>query len=120
MFGINGWEALVLLLLVLIVVGPDRLPELTRQVAGWLRGAREFLQGARASVKQELGDDVDLASLDPRQYDPRRIVREALFEDSPSGGRGGSRPVQAPQMWEQGPAPHPGTSEAAPFDDEAT
>nr|NLD40966.1 Sec-independent protein translocase TatB [Actinomycetales bacterium] len=120
MFGVNGWEALVLLLLVLIVVGPDRLPEVARQVAGWLRSVRDFLQGAKESVKRELGDDVDLASLDPRQYDPRRIVRDALFEDTPSRGRGGSSPVSAPKMWEQGPAPHPGTSEAAPFDEDAT
>ncbi len=40
-------------------------------------------QGAGESVRRELGpefDDVDWAKLDPRQYDPRRIVREALSD----------------------------------------
>ena len=28
-------------------------------------------------------DDVDWRTLDPRQYDPRRIIREALLDDAP-------------------------------------
>ena len=40
-------------------------------------------QGASEQVRSELGpefDDVDWRKLDPRQYDPRRIVREALAD----------------------------------------
>ncbi|MDO5494600.1 MAG: twin-arginine translocase TatA/TatE family subunit [bacterium] len=127
--GINGWEALVLLLVVLLVVGPDKLPEITHQVAGWINSAREFLRGARESVSRELGEDLDLGSLDPRQYDPRRVVRDALFDDAPAsrggrGGPGGSRPV-GPRMWERGSgsgaAGGGGTAAGgAPFDHEAT
>lgn len=110
MAGINGWEALVLLLLVLLVVGPDKLPEVAGQVARWLRTLREFLRGAREQVSRELGDDLDLGALDLRQYDPRRAVSEALFEplDAPSGPDRSSTP---------GPAARPGH---APFDEEAT
>ncbi|HZK05780.1 MAG TPA: twin-arginine translocase TatA/TatE family subunit [Actinomycetaceae bacterium] len=115
MFGINGWEALVLLLLVLIIVGPNRLPETTRQIAGWFNEARDFLRGAKEQVSRELGDEVDLASLDPRQYDPRRIVREALFDEPPARSPRGSSP--APPMWTS-PGRRPGVP--APFDDEAT
>ena len=32
----------------------------------------------------EQGADVDWTSLDPRRYDPRRIVREALFDNLPA------------------------------------
>lgn len=35
-------------------------------------------------MREELGpdfDDMDWKKLDPRQYDPRRIIREALQED---------------------------------------
>lgn len=41
---------------------------------------------ARTRVKEEMGedfDDVDWRTLDPRQYDPRRIIREALLDDAP-------------------------------------
>ena len=30
--GINGWEAMVLLLVVLLVVGPEKLPEIAGQL----------------------------------------------------------------------------------------
>lgn len=122
MFGINGWEALVLLLLVLLLVGPDRLPAVAAQVARWLRSARDFLRGARVAVQREIGDDVDLASLDPRKYDPRRVVREALWDEPVA--RGGQKQARSPRMWESetgGHGSHPGTSSApAPFDDDAT
>ncbi|HHW83860.1 MAG TPA: Sec-independent protein translocase TatB [Actinomycetales bacterium] len=118
MLGINGWEALVLLVVVLLVVGPDKLPEITRQVAGWLRAVREFIQGARETVKREIGEDVDLASLDPRQYDPRRVVREALF-DEPPAKPSGSRPA-GPRMWDPGGRGIAPPVAGAPFDDEAT
>jgi hypothetical protein len=38
-------------------------------------------------MKDEMGpdfDDVDWKKLDPRQYDPRRIIREALIDDEPT------------------------------------
>ena len=41
-------------------------------------------EGAKTQIKDELGpeyEDVDWRKLDPRQYDPRRIIREALMED---------------------------------------
>ena len=47
MAGISGWEAIVLLFVLLLVVGPDKLPEITQQVAGWMKTVREFIQGAR-------------------------------------------------------------------------
>ncbi len=39
--------------------------------------------GAKNRMREELGpdfDDMDWKKLDPRQYDPRRIIREALQE----------------------------------------
>jgi sec-independent protein translocase protein TatB len=42
-----------------------------------------------------LGEDVDWAQLDPRTYDPRRIVREALFDDDDSTPAAGTASVAA-------------------------
>lgn len=98
-FGINGGELLVLLLLVVIVVGPQRLPEFAEQLAGWVRSLRAFARDTRDRVSDELeesGAEVDWESLDPRRYDPRRIVREALLDDEPRPG-GRSRPVGPPR-----------------------
>ena len=83
MFDINGAEFIVLAIIVLVVVGPERLPTYAAQLGRMVRELRKLAAGAREQVRAELGpefDDVDWAKLDPRQYDPRRIVREALTE----------------------------------------
>ncbi|NCD19608.1 MAG: Sec-independent protein translocase TatB [Actinobacteria bacterium] len=127
----SGWEVMVLLMIVLLVVGPDKLPEIARQLGSWTRMARDLIREAKSSLKDELGDEIsDLRSLDPRQYDPRRIVREALMEDTPP--RPASRPAPRQGPGQPGrPAAattgsaaasetNPDEPPAAPFDDEAT
>ena len=83
-FGISGSEFLVIVLVAVIVVGPQRLPEYTRKLTQMVRQLRVFLDNARSQIAEEVGPemaDLDLSSLDPRQYDPRKIVRDALGED---------------------------------------
>jgi sec-independent protein translocase protein TatB len=128
MFGINGGEFLVILLVAVIVIGPTRLPKYAEQLARLTKQARHFLQDARTKVDEELGEDVkdiDWAALDPRRYDPRRIVRDALLDPEPvrpaTAGAAGAAAV--------GGAASSSTASAsvaapaitrAPFDDEAT
>ena len=84
MFGINGSEFLVIILVAVIVVGPQRLPEYTRKLTQMVRQLRVFLDNARSQIAEEVGPEManmDLSSLDPRQYDPHKIVRDALGED---------------------------------------
>ncbi|WP_199422349.1 twin-arginine translocase TatA/TatE family subunit [Actinotalea solisilvae] len=141
MLGINGGEFLVLIVVALLVVGPERLPGYAEQLASWVRTLRRFLGTARERVAEELGEDaadVDWASLDPRRYDPRRIVRDALLEDvAPpppvtgrryTSGRGGTAAAagaarsadarRTDARAEDGPGG--GAAGPAPFDDEAT
>lgn len=124
MFGISGGEAIVILIVALVVIGPERLPEYAQKLKEFIRAAKRYATGARDDLKQTLGpefSDVDWRKLDPRQYDPRVIVREALLEDDeppPSGstastaagppGPGAARPERL------APGRRP------PFDPEAT
>ncbi len=81
MLGMNGGELLIIAVIALLVIGPERLPGYAQQLARLVREMRKMATGARDQVRAELGpefDDVDWKKLDPRQYDPRRIVREAL------------------------------------------
>lgn len=84
MFGINGSEALILVVVALLVVGPERLPRYAERLGLLARQVRDVARHAKARVDDELGGqlgEVDWQSLDPRQYDPRRIVRDALVQD---------------------------------------
>jgi len=106
MFGINGGEFVLLLVVVVVVVGPERLPRYAELLGAWVRTMRGFLRTAKDRVDLELGEqgaDVDWASLDPRRYDPRRIVREALLDDLPTAGptqAATPAPVVSPELGE--------------------
>ena len=62
-FGIGIWELLILLLVLLLVFGPKRLPEMGRQLG---KGMREFKESVSGSGKDD--DDLtvdDVAELPP-------------------------------------------------------
>lgn len=84
MFGINGFEMIIIVVVALFVIGPQRLPEYAAALRDFVRSFRRKAEGAKETVKKDFGADLDAydwRSLDPRQYDPRRIVREALAEE---------------------------------------
>ena len=97
-FGISGSEFLVLLLVVIVVVGPRRLPEYTRRLTQLVRRLRLFLDNAKEQIAQEVGPELgelNLEDLNPRNYDPRKIVRDALGEDLDAIRRDLSSPFQS-------------------------
>lgn len=125
MFGINGWELVIILVVAMLVIGPERLPVYAEQLGSLVRRGRDLLQNAKARVDDELGpefNDVDWSKLDPRQYDPRKIVRDALLDDSPSTVYPGSASTRAAERNGTSAAPAGASAEPgkAPYDDEAT
>jgi sec-independent protein translocase protein TatB len=82
-----GFEKLLVIgLLAMFLLGPERLPEYAARLARLVRAARRMLDDANQRMRDELGEDFDLdewRKLDPRQYDPRRIIRDALLEPDP-------------------------------------
>lgn len=134
MFDINGGEALILLVVAIVVIGPERLPHYAEQLGRWVRQLRVFMQDARRKVDEELGvdtTDLDWQALDPRRYDPRRIVRDALLDEmndlgavlkpTPTGRTYTSGAVDAAVAGTVGDvAGRIGAASTAPFDDEAT
>ena len=132
-FGLGGWEVVVLLIVFLVVVGPQRLPEVTRQLIQWVRQARRWVEDSSSTVEDEMGIAIeDLKKYDPRQYDPRRIIREAwgdtdIDELLPSkesmsvaaGGAAAGAAAKGAKKRSGGTAKDEGPKRA-PFDDEAT
>ncbi|MEO5608044.1 MAG: twin-arginine translocase TatA/TatE family subunit [Ornithinibacter sp.] len=83
MLGVNGWEVVLLALIAVFVLGPDRLPEYAAKLARGIRQLRVMAEGAKGQLKDQLGpeyEDINWRQYDPRQYDPRRIVKEALLD----------------------------------------
>jgi sec-independent protein translocase protein TatB len=111
MLGNLGFEKLgVLLVVALIVLGPERLPKLAADAARMLRQLRRMAQNASSELKDELGPefaDLHLSDLHPRRFVQRHLLTDE--EDQPAGVGAGSAVgrVLAP-------------GESPPFDPDAT
>ena len=122
MFGLTFDKLMIIGIIAVFLVGPERLPQLAGQLARLTRSVRNFANGARDRVREEMGpdfDDVEWQKLDPRQYDPRRIIRDALLEEP--GDKYAEKPVSSP-MDAAAASLHEFRAEGgpAPFDSEAT
>jgi len=96
-FGLTFEKLLLIGLIAVILIGPDRLPGYAAQFGRFIRTLRDMANGAKTRMREEMGpdyDDVDWKKLDPRQYDPRRIIREALI-DEPGAGSGAGAGARA-------------------------
>ncbi len=54
MFGIGGGELLILLILVFLFYGPERLPEKARKAGKVIRYLRGFTEEIRESIEREI------------------------------------------------------------------
>jgi len=85
-FGLTIEKLLLIGLVAGLLIGPERLPRYVESLTRFAKRAKEYVTTAKTRMKDEMGsdfDDVDWRTLDPRQYDPRRIIREALLDDAP-------------------------------------
>lgn len=136
-FGLSFEKIILIAVIAALIIGPDKLPQYAASFAQLLNKGRDLLKGARVRMRDEIGpefDDLDWRKLDPRQYDPRRIVREALLDDDPGvasrpspagasvGAAGASIAAAAGLAVRDAPAPRVAFSAAnpPPFDSEAT
>jgi sec-independent protein translocase protein TatB len=84
MFGLTFDKLLVIAVIAVFLLGPERLPHYAAQFARLIKSLRRMAEDAKGRMREEMGpdfDEVDWKKLDPRQYDPRRIIREALLDD---------------------------------------
>jgi sec-independent protein translocase protein TatB len=109
-FGIGLPELLVIVVVAVVVFGPDRLPEFARQAGRLVRQVRHFTQSARDDIRAELGPefaDFELTDLDPRRA-MRKYIQDAWDEsdDAAEPAAAGQRPL--------------GDGELPPYDSDAT
>jgi len=62
MFDVGFWEILLILVLALLVLGPERLPQAARSVGYWVGKARRYIEGVKDQVESEF-DSTELKRL---------------------------------------------------------
>jgi sec-independent protein translocase protein TatB len=136
MFANVGWgEMLVLVVVGLVVLGPERLPGAIRWSANALRQARDYLSGVTTQLREDIGPEFDdlrepLSELQKlRGLTPRAALTKHLLDgddswltgrfDRPTSGEpNGSVPQPATPT--SSPAWEPPAAGPAPFDTDAT
>jgi sec-independent protein translocase protein TatB len=139
-FGNLSWEHILVLVVVgLVILGPERLPGAIRWTSTALRQARDYLSGVTTQLREDIGPEFDdlrgpISELQKlRGMSPRAVLTKHLLDgdDSfltsltgdlhspvngpagPTGPAPGSNGVPASEVDRKAPGP-------APFDTDAT
>ena len=79
LLDINAPEFVLLLVLAVILFGPERLPDLARKAARVLRYLRTVAGSAQQQLSKELGPEFE--NLDFRDLNPKTFVQKHLLDD---------------------------------------
>lgn len=78
-FGIGPVELVIIVIIALVVVGPERLPEMLYQLGQGAAKLRRMINDLRSQARDELGDDYETIqemSRQIRELDPRRQIQD--------------------------------------------
>lgn len=92
MSGIGFSELIILFLIGLIVLGPERLPRVANQLGRWIGQARRMTRVLKRQLEDELDLDQDLRIQPPPAYTPRDddVYSPVHAAESPSQASGES------------------------------
>lgn len=73
MFDIGAGEVLVLLIMGILIFGPEKLPKVAADAGRLVRELRKMAQGARSQLGPEF-ENIDLADLNPRTFVSKHLL----------------------------------------------
>lgn len=78
---IGPLELITLVVLAVLVFGPDKLPKVIQDVMRTIRKIREFSESAKADIREELGPefkDFDFEDLNPKTFLRKQLDNDEL------------------------------------------
>ncbi|PKI16436.1 Sec-independent protein translocase protein TatB [Colwellia sp. 12G3] len=88
MFDIGFWELILIAIMGLVILGPERLPIAIRTIRGWISGARKFSDTVKSELTEELrihelhanlkkAEESNLQNLSPEVAESLKTLQEA-------------------------------------------
>ena len=88
MFDIGFWELMLIGIMGLVVLGPERLPVAIRTIKGWITGVRKFSDTVKSELTEELrvhelhanlkkAEQGDMSNLSPEVAESVKSLQEA-------------------------------------------
>ena len=100
MFDVGFWEILLILVLALVVLGPERLPQAARTVGYWVGKARRYIEGVKSEVEKEFdstelkrmlhNQEVQIKELQSKLTQPEDFINQSyrnMFDDKDDHGK---------------------------------
>ncbi|ADD40419.1 Sec-independent protein translocase subunit TatB [Stackebrandtia nassauensis] len=75
--NLGGLEIVVLLLVALFIIGPERLPKVLKSVGNGIRKLRRMASNATADISKEVGHDIDITDLHPKTFIRKHVLSAA-------------------------------------------
>ncbi|HEY5978986.1 MAG TPA: sec-independent translocase [Microlunatus sp.] len=79
MFDVGAPELLVLVVIAVILFGPEKLPEFARKAARVIKYVRTMAGSAQEQLSKELGPE--FSDLDVRDLNPKTFIQKHLMDD---------------------------------------
>ncbi|MER5769239.1 sec-independent translocase [Streptomyces sp. NPDC001985] len=76
---IGALELVTLVVLAVLVFGPDKLPKVIQDVTGFIRKVRDFSDNAKQDIRSELGPE--FKDFDFEDLNPKTFLRKQLNEN---------------------------------------
>ena len=89
MFGISGAEVMIILLVALIVLGPDRLPQVARKAGQIMGELKKVTSGFEAEMRTAMYEGER-----PTPHRPQPVPRDASDHSPDGGDHPGDTPLQ--------------------------
>ncbi|MGW0661355.1 sec-independent translocase [Streptodolium elevatio] len=141
MFDVGPLEMVALIVIAIVVFGPDKLPKMVGEAARTIRKFREFSTNARSDLKKELGpefENIKFEDLNPKTFARKHLMgeddelgikefgelredltRQLRFDDDANGVPSATGPSAHPMLEKKnGTRVQPG--ERPPYDADAT
>lgn len=88
MFDIGFWELMLIGIMGLVILGPERLPVAIRTIRGWIGGVRKFSDAVKTELTEELrinelhsnlkkAEQADMKNLSPEVAESLKSLQEA-------------------------------------------
>lgn len=74
MSGIGGSEFILICLIGLLILGPERLPRVARQIGNWVGKARQMTRSLQRQLEEETSVKKNFG-FDPKNLDPKEMLK---------------------------------------------
>lgn len=115
MFDWGFWELVIIAVVALVVIGPERLPKVARIAGLWIGRARRTLSSVQDEIRRELKADELKAILDKqaRSRPLETILEETIMGDRPAQDPASSRRTPSRERDQEATANVPSGSPSA-------